>query len=80
MHKLLSEQELKGVRLLVTANKQDLQSMISVHEVKEKLGLNKMKQKDRKWTINATSAKTGKLFAGDFCEMYQALDWIIIML
>ena len=42
LQRFLSEDELKDVCLLVMANKQDLPNAMSVEEITDKLGLNKL--------------------------------------
>lgn len=50
--KMLREEELKDVILLVLANKQDLPNAMSVAEITDKLGLHSLG--NRKWYIQAT--------------------------
>ena len=57
---LLAEEALQGVPLLVFANKHDLPNAVSVNEVTDTLGLNRILQKDRKWHIEASIATTGE--------------------
>ncbi len=64
---MLIEDELRDAALLVLANKQDLPNAMSVNEVSEKLGLNRIK--NRKWFIQATCAKTGD-------GLFEGLDWL----
>ena len=52
---LLTQDDLKGLPLLLLANKQDLQYAMSVAEVTEKLGLDEIV--DRKWYVQGTSNK-----------------------
>ncbi len=52
---LLGENALKGVPVLVFANKQDLVSALSPQEITETLELNSIK--DRDWVVMACSAK-----------------------
>ena len=68
---LLKEDELKDSLLLVLANKQDLPNCMSVNEIIERLGLNRLR--NRKWYIFATCACTGD-------GLYEGLDWVINML
>jgi ADP-ribosylation factor protein 1 len=65
--KLLVEDELRGVPLLVLANKQDLPTAMLVTEVANKLGLQSLR--DRKWYIQATCASVGD-------GLYEGLDWL----
>ena len=52
--KMLGVDEVKGVPVLVLANKQDLKDAMDTKEVTEKLGWNHVK--DREWFIQAISA------------------------
>ncbi|OLP77805.1 ADP-ribosylation factor 1, partial [Symbiodinium microadriaticum] len=54
---MLEEEELKGVTLLVLANKQDLPGALSAAEVSESLGLTAIR--NRQWAIFQTSALKG---------------------
>lgn len=63
LHKLLADDELKGVPLLVLANKQDLPQALSVAQLTERLGLHNVRS--RKWFIQASVASKGDgLFEG----------------
>jgi len=65
--KMLREEELKDVVILVLANKQDLPNAMSVAEVTDKLGLHSLGA--RKWYIQSTCATT--------CDgLYEGLDWL----
>jgi small GTP-binding protein len=65
--KLLTEEELRGIPLLVLANKQDLSTAMSVVEISHELGLQSLR--NRKWFIQATCATSG---AG----LYEGLHWM----
>jgi len=65
--KMLREEELKDVVVLVLANKQDLPNAMSVAEITEKLGLHSLGA--RKWYIQSTCATTGD-------GLYEGLDWL----
>ncbi len=67
IHRMLVEEELRGVPLLIYANKQDLPNAMSAAEVTEKLGLSKLRQ--RKWYIQESCAPTGE-------GLYDGLDWL----
>merc|ERR1719361_126617 len=67
LHRLLAEDELQNIPLLLYANKQDLANAMSVSEVAEKLGLYQVT--DRQWHIQSTCAITGD-------GLYQGLDWL----
>ena len=67
LQRMLREDELQGVSLLVLANKQDLPRAMSVPEVVEKLGLNSVR--DRQWYIQGCSANSGD-------GLHEGLDWL----
>lgn len=67
LNKMLREEELKDVVVLVLANKQDLPNAMSVSEVTDKLGLHSLGA--RKWYIQSTCATTGD-------GLYEGLDWL----
>eukprot|EP00486_Rosalina_sp_Unknown_P004741 CAMPEP_0201567290 /NCGR_PEP_ID=MMETSP0190_2-20130828/7743_1 /ASSEMBLY_ACC=CAM_ASM_000263 /TAXON_ID=37353 /ORGANISM="Rosalina sp." /LENGTH=112 /DNA_ID=CAMNT_0047987123 /DNA_START=191 /DNA_END=526 /DNA_ORIENTATION=+ len=46
LHEMLGEDALKGVPILVFANKQDLPKSAKVDEVKETLGLNQLRKRE----------------------------------
>jgi ADP-ribosylation factor-like protein 2 len=55
---LLKEERLVGATLLVLANKQDLPSALTQHELEEALGLRDLGK--RRWRVVAASARTGE--------------------
>ncbi|KAF4674124.1 Arf GTPase arl1 [Perkinsus chesapeaki] len=65
---LLEEEELKGVALLVFANKQDLPDAMTSVEVSEGLGLTKIRS--RQWAIYQASAVRGD-------GIKEGLDWLV---
>eukprot|EP01122_Echinamoeba_exundans_P012946 TRINITY_DN5563_c0_g1_i1.p1 TRINITY_DN5563_c0_g1~~TRINITY_DN5563_c0_g1_i1.p1 ORF type:complete len:211 (-),score=22.01 TRINITY_DN5563_c0_g1_i1:144-776(-) len=65
--KTIRDDQLVGVPLLVFANKQDLPNSLKVSEIKEKLGLDDIR--DRPWYIQASSFPTGD-------GIYEGLDWL----
>ncbi|XP_077371891.1 ADP-ribosylation factor 5-like [Festucalex cinctus] len=67
LSKMLGEQELKDAVLLVFANKQDLPNALTITELTEKLGLNRLRNKE--WHIQATCAIQGS-------GLYDGLDWL----
>lgn len=71
LQRLLAEDELRDADLLVFANKQDLPNAMSVNEVQDRLGLNKLR--GRNWHIQPTSAPNGD-------GLLQGLDWLSAML
>jgi ADP-ribosylation factor protein 1 len=66
LSKMLGEDELSNVVVLVFANKQDLPNAMSVAEVTDKLGLHEIR---RKWFIQGTCATSGD-------GLYEGLDWL----
>jgi len=71
LSKMLREDELRDVPLLVYANKQDLPNAMKVSEISDKLRLNQLKS--RKWNIVPCCAITG---AG----IYEGIDWVASVL
>ena len=67
LQKLLHEQELSNIILLVFANKQDMPNAMSVSEIREKLDLNNLR--DRPWFVQSSCAVKGQ-------GLYEGLDWM----
>jgi len=67
LHRMLAQNELRDSVLLVLANKQDLPNAMKVEEVTQRMGLNKIR--NRQWYIQGTSAPTGD-------GLYEGLDWL----
>lgn len=67
LNKLLIDESLQGIPLLVFLNKQDMVNALPVHSLVSQLGLNDVK--DRKWFAQATSATTGE-------GLYEGLEWL----
>ncbi|KAJ1820250.1 Arf GTPase arf1 [Coemansia sp. RSA 2671] len=67
LQRMLNEDELRDVNLLVFANKQDLPNAMNAGEITEKLGLPTIK--NIKWYIQATCATTGD-------GLYEGLEWL----
>jgi len=57
LHAIIRDSEMKGVPVVVFANKQDLPGAISVDDIVERMELKKMSQRD--WQVQATCATTG---------------------
>ncbi|OMJ67469.1 hypothetical protein SteCoe_35360 [Stentor coeruleus] len=68
---MLQESDLKGVPLLVFANKQDMPGALSEVQVSQMLGLSLIK--NRQWRIVKASAKLGE-------GISEGLDWLIALL
>jgi len=58
LSELLTEDKLRGVPVLVFANKQDLTQSVTAAEIAESLGLHNIK--DRDWQIQSCVATDGK--------------------
>lgn len=67
LHKMLSDEQLKDVVLLVFANKQDLPNALSASEMTDKMNLHKLKQGD--WYIQPCCALSGE-------GLFEGLDWL----
>merc|ERR1712061_674237 len=64
---LLNDDEMQEAVLLVMSNKQDLPNAMSAAEVRDKLGLSEMR--NRQWFIQSACATTGE-------GIYEGLDWL----
>ncbi|KAH0475220.1 MAG: uncharacterized protein KVP18_001092 [Porospora cf. gigantea A] len=71
LHLILEEEELKGVALLVFANKQELAEAMTVVDVAEALKLHNIR--DRQWNICPCSAIKGTGITEGFDWMYNEL-------
>ena len=69
LHKLLREVELKNVILLVFANKQDMPNAMSTSEIREKLALNSLRDREQPWFVQSACATKGE-------GLYEGLDWL----
>jgi len=67
LQKMLREEELTGLPILVFANKQDLPNAMSVAEITDKLDLKRMRH--REWYVQASCATSGD-------GLYEGLDWL----
>ena len=65
--RLLQEDELENVHLLIFANKQDVENAMSTTEIREQLGLNELKK--RSWFVQATCATKAE-------GLTEGLDWL----
>ncbi|TKS92179.1 ADP-ribosylation factor 2 [Collichthys lucidus] len=65
--RMLAEDELRDVVLLVFANKQDLPNAMSAADITNHLGLSTLRQ--RLWYIQSTCATSGD-------GLYEGLDWL----
>lgn len=71
LQQLLLEEELKGVTLLVFANKMDLPNAMTAAEVSQGLGLTEIR--NRQWAIFQSSAVQGH-------GITEGLDWLVTVL
>ncbi|KAJ3345759.1 Arf GTPase arf1 [Entophlyctis luteolus] len=67
LHAMLAEEELRGAKLMVLANKQDLKNAMDAAEVSDALGLTDLR--GRQWAIFRCSAITGE-------GLTEGLDWL----
>ncbi|GLJ29122.1 hypothetical protein SUGI_0574090 [Cryptomeria japonica] len=67
LHKMLSEDDLKGVSLLVFANKQDFPNAMNTAEIIEKLDLQSLS--DCCWYVQNSCATSGE-------GLFEGLDWL----
>jgi ADP-ribosylation factor-like protein 3 len=65
---LLGEEKLKGAPVLVFSNKSDLATALSPEDVSTTLQLHNLR--DRKWSIQRCSAKTGE-------GLHEGLEWAV---
>jgi len=68
LYLMLQHADLRKAKLLVFANKQDIQGRMSAAEISQELNLTSLK--DRTWTIQACCALTGE-------GLSQGLEWMI---
>ncbi|KAK9817934.1 hypothetical protein WJX72_004505 [[Myrmecia] bisecta] len=68
MARLLEEDKMQGVPLLVLANKQDLINALPANEIAE--GLNLFSIRDRPWQIQPCSAKSGS-------GLREGMEWLV---
>lgn len=57
LHRIINDREMSDAVILIFANKQDLPDAMKSHEIKEKLGLTRIR--DRSWYVQPTCATTG---------------------
>ena len=67
---MLSEDELRGVPLLVFANKQDIGGALKPEEVSDALGLAGA-EKGRAWSVRGSCATKGE-------GLEEGLDWYVV--
>lgn len=57
LHKIINDREMKEAIILIFANKQDLKGALTPEEIPDKLGLNRIR--DRNWYVQPCVASTG---------------------
>ena len=73
IHKMLGEDELRNLPILIFANKQDLPNAASVEFITEKLQLSKLDQMHLKWHIQPACATQNQGLAEGFLWLANAL-------
>jgi ADP-ribosylation factor protein 1 len=73
LQKLLEEEELLKIHLLVFANKSDSPNALTPQEVSEQLKLQEITHGTRKWHVQSTCALTGE-------GLLEGLDWLAAQL
>jgi len=66
LHKVLSDELLFGIPVLVLANKQDLLNAVSCSEMTDMMGMHNLR---RLWYVQACSATSGE-------GLYSGIDWL----
>lgn len=67
LYRILANEELRKARLLVFANKQDIQSAMSAKDISQQLNLTSIK--DHNWHIQGCCGLTGE-------GLYDGLEWV----
>ena len=67
LHMILNDEAMRGVPVLVYANKMDLPNALTVPQISERLGL--LNLRDRKWQVQASNAARGD-------GLYEGMDWL----
>ncbi|KAI0227381.1 ADP-ribosylation factor 6 [Lamellibrachia satsuma] len=67
LHRIINDREMRDAIILIFANKQDLPDAMKPHEIQEKLGLTRIR--DRNWYVQPACAT-----AGD--GLYEGLTWL----
>ncbi|GFR14476.1 ADP-ribosylation factor 6 [Trichonephila clavata] len=67
LHRIINDREMRDAIILVFANKQDLNEAMKPHEIQEKLGLTRIR--DRNWYVQPSCATTGD-------GLYEGLTWL----
>ncbi|CAI9553085.1 unnamed protein product [Staurois parvus] len=67
LHRIINDREMRDAIILIFANKQDLVDAMKPHEIQEKLGLTRIR--DRNWYVQPSCANTGE-------GLYEGLMWL----
>eukprot|EP00028_Trichosphaerium_sp_Am-I-7-wt_P000470 CAMPEP_0168535012 /NCGR_PEP_ID=MMETSP0405-20121227/18369_1 /TAXON_ID=498012 /ORGANISM="Trichosphaerium sp, Strain Am-I-7 wt" /LENGTH=115 /DNA_ID=CAMNT_0008562083 /DNA_START=221 /DNA_END=565 /DNA_ORIENTATION=+ len=67
LKKLTSEDQLRGVPVLVYANKQDLPEALEINKIADSLNMHALR--GREWHVQASSASLGR-------GLYEGLEWL----
>ncbi|PAV73410.1 hypothetical protein WR25_19170 [Diploscapter pachys] len=67
LHRIINDREMKDAIILVFANKQDLPEAMKPTEIQDKLGLNRIR--DRQWHVQPSCAATGD-------GLHEGLAWL----
>jgi ADP-ribosylation factor protein 1 len=73
LHSILDDDNMRGVPVVIIANKQDLPNAAQCSEIVEKLNLNKLQRGQNKWFIQSACAVTGD---GIYEAMKQMSDMV----
>ncbi|XP_076979759.1 ADP-ribosylation factor 6-like [Tamandua tetradactyla] len=68
LHCIINDREMRDAIILIFANKQDLPDAMKPHEIQEKLGLTRIR--DRNWYVQPSYATSGD-------GLYEGLIWLI---
>uniref|UniRef100_A0A3P8U704 ADP-ribosylation factor 6a n=1 Tax=Amphiprion percula TaxID=161767 RepID=A0A3P8U704_AMPPE len=67
LHRIINDREMRDAIILIFANKQDLADAMKPHEIQEKLGLTRIR--DRNWYVQPSCATSGD-------GLYEGLTWL----
>lgn len=67
LHRIINDREMRDAIILIFANKQDLPDAMKPHEIQEKLGLTRIR--DRNWYVQPSCATSGD-------GLYEGLTWL----
>uniref|UniRef100_A0A4W3IMX9 ADP-ribosylation factor 6b n=1 Tax=Callorhinchus milii TaxID=7868 RepID=A0A4W3IMX9_CALMI len=67
LHRIINDREMREAIILIFANKQDLPDAMKPHEIQEKLGLTRIR--DRNWYVQPSCATSGD-------GLFEGLTWL----